>query len=138
MARLWIVSQPPYSLRCGSLSLARCEGVAPPGLVLCQRKLAVPYLAIDLVCLWEEVSSGSSQAAVWNRNPGHPSFPELSPLRFGSGLQAPLNPATSFPVSGTEGRLWDGSPPQSREPVPVRNLTSIMHTHIFLLPVGEP
>lgn len=52
-----------------SPSFARCEGIAPPGLVLCPRKLAVPYLAIDLVCLWEEVNSGSSQSTVWNRNP---------------------------------------------------------------------
>lgn len=77
---------------------------------------------------------------VWNRNPAHPSFPVISPLLFSSGFQAPLSHATSFPVSGTEGRLWDGSPPQSRELVPVLNLlsTSVMHTRIFPLLVGEP
>ena len=28
----------------------------------------VPYVAVGLVCLWEEVSSGCSCVTIWNRN----------------------------------------------------------------------
>ena len=50
-----------------SFSFAKYEVITQPGFKVFLRGI-VPYLAIDLVCLWEEVSSGYSHVTILNQN----------------------------------------------------------------------
>lgn len=65
----------------------------------------VPYVAVDLVCLWEEVSSGSFYVTILN------CFVELKPdvkLRQQSYVKAPLREILVL-WSVVEGEYEDGS-----------------------------
>lgn len=57
-----------YPLKCGFFSFAQCVGIAELVFRVFFPEEIGPHLAIDSVCLWEEVSSGSSYLPVLNQN----------------------------------------------------------------------
>ena len=52
-------------LLCVFLSFTLCVGIAQLVFGYVPEE-TIPYVAVDLVCLWEEVSSGSSYVAILN------------------------------------------------------------------------
>lgn len=52
------------------LSFTQCIGVSQPvfRVCFCFSEKVVPYVAVDLVCLWEDVSSGSCYVTILNGN----------------------------------------------------------------------
>lgn len=65
---LWVAAPAfPTCFNAVSLLFTRCEGVTPPVFRFFSEEI-VPYIAINSVCLWQEVSLGSSYVAILNRN----------------------------------------------------------------------
>lgn len=54
-----------YQFRCGYFLFAQCVGVALLDLKFLSEETFV-YVAVDSVCLWQKVSSGTFYVIIWN------------------------------------------------------------------------
>ena len=67
---LWqdCVSASPFCFGMGVFLFSQCVGVAQLVFRVFFKGI-VPYVAVNLVCLWKEVSSGSSYITILNKSP---------------------------------------------------------------------